>query len=192
MKKIGRVEDDGSIRVYAWVYEALKGIQTPPEPPPPTPDPDEGDRALESATVAGNSDRGIHGWPVTATLVEVLVFPGLIDFPCYQDPTWPEYQTGTGSIPIVGNVWFMAKLAGQWHAGTVDWLKPRQHSKTLDVPEEHVDTAHALPTFIKEGPLGSYVPTEGDECGLFVSSVARNGHQTVNERSNVILFSWTY
>ena len=196
MKKIAEwvTLHEGTVDVLVpeWVYEGLQRLLTPDLPPPPPPDPDEGETALKTAVIPSNSNNQIAKWDITATLSEVRVLPGLIDFPLYQDPPWPEYQTAPGKIPIVGNLWFGAKIAGKWHFGTVDWLRPRQASKTLDVPDEHVDTAHALHTFIKRGALGNYIPKKGDECGWLVSSVARNGHVTTRERSNVILARWPY
>lgn len=205
MKKVAELKNEAghvtSVSISEWLYEGLERLLTPDPPPPPPPPPDEGEKALKTAVIPSNSNNQIAKWDVTATLVEVEVTPGRIGFPFYQDPSWPEYQTrkpGTngpndpGSIPIVGNIWFGAKIDGQWHFGTVDWLKPGQQDKSLDVPKEHVDTAHALHTFIKRGVLGNYIPKKGDECGWLVSSVARNGHTTTRERSNVILVEWPY
>lgn len=187
MKRIGEIRDGNQLYVKDWVYEVLEALADSPEPPPPPPDTDEGERALESATVASNSAQDIAGWPVAVDLDHVEVMWNRIRFPYSPTGEWPLYD---GSV--VGNLWFMAELNGQWHAGTVDWLRPHQKDKTLDVPLEHETTAEALPTFIKAGPLGSYVPKKGDKCGMFVSSIARNGRTTVDERSNVILLDWPY
>lgn len=182
-------------RLGASVDTQFKALIALLDGEPPPPDPDEGERALRSAVIASNADRRIAKWDVTADLEFVTVTPGRIVFPyTVSGEPWPIWKGSDPDKPVVGNIWFGAKLDGQWHFGTVDWLRPHQKDKTLDVPEKHIDTAHALPTFIKAGPLGSYVPRMGDECAILVSSIARNGGHTVDQRSNVILppDGWPY
>jgi hypothetical protein len=190
MKRFGKLEADGSIRILEAIYEALMGAQDDDPPDPPIPDPDEGDRALEGAVVTSNSADDIWEWDVVLDLEGVYVTPGRIVFP-FSGPEMPIYNPEDDN-PIVGNLWFGAKLGGDWHFGTVDWLRPHQSDKRLDVPGTHRNTAEALPTFIKSGPLGVYVPSRGDECAILVSSVARNGLHSIDIRSDVILFAWPY
>lgn len=178
-------------RMTTSVDTQMKALVALLDDVPPPGNGEDGELALREAAIASNADRRIAKWDVTADLQDLRVYWNRIVFPYDQSPPWPVFDPDA-ERPVVGNLWFMANLQGMdgWYAGTVDWIRPHQKDKRLDVPEKHIDTAHALPTFIKEGPLGSYVPGIGDPCGFLVSSIARNGLNTVNERSNVLLFDW--
>lgn len=173
--------------IWGAIEDEFSELESKLDGEPPTPRDDGGEVALEEARIAGNSAVGVYRWPITADFRIRAVVPEHIWFDF--DADWPERNVYGG--PVRANVWFMAKIGGQWHAGTFDWIKENT-KKTLGVPDEHVDTAHALASHVKRGVLATYAPTKGDRCGLFVSSLARNGVTSVNERSNVVLFDWDY
>ena len=172
--------EDTIENVFDWLRNRLD--DDTPDPPD-----DDGEAALKGAAINSKSNRRVSRWPITVDCRLMAVVPEYIWFKFESD--WPDKIVYGG--PVHANVWFMAYINGEWHAATLDWVRENT-KKELGVPGEHPDTASALASHIKKGPLASYAPRQGDKCGLFVSSLARDGYTTVNERSNVILFDWPY
>ena len=142
---------------------------------------------LSSATVASNSDQGIANFKVTSAVTNVTISRSLI---CI-------YHTKAGQWPVrdglEGNPWVAAFLDGKLHAGTYEFLRPGQVCKALGVGAGGGPTiAHELGPHIKAGPLAQWIPKLGETVYLWVSTLARLGQSTSNERAEPVATTWPY
>lgn len=83
---------------------------------------------------------------------------------------------------IEGNPWIIAQVNGQWYAATYEWLRSGQVTKGI--------TAENIGPHTKRPPLEAWRPVPGEQVGFLVSTPARDGQRTANERSNIVKASW--
>lgn len=113
-------------------------------------------------------------WRETIRLDGIEVFGGKIRFPFRKNGAWQTITQPDGSTSV-GHLWVMQLVSGQFYASTIDWLRSAdQQSK--DFPGVMLGN-HLL------SPMGL---KSGESYGFFVSTVARNGKRTSDERSNVV------
>ncbi len=131
-----------------------------------------------SDAISPGSIRYLHAdvssWPVTSSL-SVSIGGGTVSMPYDKANVWPA----VGGLNA--NPWIIVNVDGQWTAGTFEWFRKGQTSKPMKV----VEGGH-----IKVAPLNNFRPVSGETYGWMVSSLARDGKRTVNERTNIVMARW--
>jgi hypothetical protein len=122
----------------------------------------------------------IGKWAVTSTLTDVEIGKDSITLDHSKAGQWPVYDFG--GVAVEGNPWVLVNRGGTWYAATYDWLRPGQVTKQV--------SASDIGASIKAEPLASWTPQPGETVGFMVSTIARNGDRTSNERSNVVFTKW--
>lgn len=119
-------------------------------------------------------------WKVTSQLTGVKIDSDSITLDHTKSGKWPVYNfNGTA---VEGNPWVFVNRGGTWYAATYEWLRPGQTEKGV--------TAADIGKNIKVEPLASWRPQPGEQVGFMVSTIARNGDRTANERTNVVMTTW--
>jgi len=128
-------------------------------------------------------DADVLGWAQTASL-NASVNGGTVSLAYDKAGSWPTAQTrASNGGPLNANCWVVANINGQWYAGTFDWLRTGQQSKTASA----VTGANG---HIVGAPLNGWRPTSGETLGFMVSTPARSSERTINERSNISVTTW--
>ena len=146
--------------------------------PTATPVPESGSSAGFPAEIDGPIQwlhTDVSSWPQTASL-SASVGGGSISMPYSKAKVWPAVDG------VNANPWVIAKVNGQWYAGTFEWLRHGQTAKPMSVLS---GGGH-----IKVAPLSSWRPRSGERIGLMVSGLARTTMRNVKERSNVVMVTW--
>ena len=122
----------------------------------------------------------VSGWSQTASLSGVAVSGNTITLNYDRANTWPGASTSGGS-GLNANAWVFVNLNGQWYAGTWEWMRTGQTTKfKRAVNGDHIGVA----------PLSSWSPVSGETYGFMVSGLARGSARNVQERSNVVMYTW--
>ena len=133
---------------------------------------------LRTAIVAINSNRGIADFKVTSTVTNVTISTSQI---CI-------YHTKAGGWPVKdgveGNPWVAAFVGGKLNIGTYEWLRPGQICKSI--------TKANIGPHIKHGTLAGWRPAKGETVYFFVSTHARLGVTSSNERADPYAIVWPY
>jgi hypothetical protein len=124
--------------------------------------------------------RNVSQWPVTSQLTDVRIGAEKITLEHTRSGRWPTLKTESGEIE--GNPWVFVNRGGQWYGATYEWLRKGQVTKNISGDE--------LGAYTKKEPLTSWTPQPGELVGFMVSTPARTGESTVNERSNVVTVRW--
>lgn len=120
----------------------------------------------------------VAGWPVTSHL-SVSIGGGSVNLNYDAARSWPTRNVqGTAAN---ANPWIFVNRGGTWYAATWEWLRPGQTAKPMGV----VNGAH-----IKVSPLNNFRPVSGETYGWMVSTLARGGERTINERTNIVMATW--
>jgi len=128
-------------------------------------------------------DANVSGWPVT-TQLNARVSGSSIMLPYDKASSWPIAKTrANNGGPLVGNVWIFVNRGGTWYAATWDWMRPGQTSKSTSA-------VRGTGGHIRSAPLNTFTPRSGETYGFMVSTPARSGERTINERSNVSMVVW--
>ena len=86
-----------------------------------------------------------------------------------------------GDVIVNANPWVFANLGGSWYAATFEWMRPGTTSKArYAVNGDH----------IKQPPLASWSPSQGEELYFMVSGLARSSSRNQQERTNLIKITW--
>lgn len=105
---------------------------------------------------------GVGRWPATSTVASAA-----IDHE--HQKTTVRHSMG-GRWPVKGetegNAWIVRMVSGRWVASTYEWLRPGRSVCDIDVAD--------------------FGLRAGMEIGLFVSTHARVGQRTIDERSNIV------
>ena len=119
----------------------------------------------------------VSGWPVTSTITGVDVGQSSVTIEHTKAGQWPVYDLQGAAVE--GNPWIFVNRDGQWLASTYDWLRPGQTEKSVSASD------------IAENARDERLePRPGELVGFMVSTIARNGDRTSNERSNIVLTTW--
>lgn len=146
-----------------------------PEPEaPPTATPAAGDQLDPNIVTYLHAD--ISNWAVTSVVNNVEITGSNICIDHTKAGQWPEIDF------VEGNPWVFANIDGQWYGGTYEWLRPGQICKGI--------TADTIGGHVKEHPMEDWVPRSGELVGFAVSTHARFGGVSSNERSNIVLVIW--
>ncbi len=127
-------------------------------------------------------DPDISSWPRTASL-NAFIANGVLKLQNDKVDTWPGSIEARGGGAINGVAWVFVNVNGTWHAATWEWLRKGQHEKL-------VQWVKGTEGHIHHPPLSTWVPRSGETYGFMVSTPARGGVRTINERSNVSLVRW--
>lgn len=151
--------------------------------------------SIDENSIIWDENSGVGSWPVTGTLSGISTDSESIYFNYDKADSWPPVYydflncsptggslNGQECAPTVGNIWVIAWRNGAWHASTFDWLRVGQQNKLLD------NLLGADGTL--RGELGNFAPRVGELYGFVVTSVARNGAQGINERTNIVSYYW--
>lgn len=120
----------------------------------------------------------VANWTVSSQVTKISISRSQICIFHTKQGAWPVFSS------VEGNPWVIAKVNGRWYAGTYEWLKPGQACKGI--------TADNIGGHIKQAPLANWRPRLGEEVYFFVSTIARFGDRTSNERSNAKRTIWPY
>ena len=138
----------------------------------------DGEKLLRAAKVTDYDAQSIADWPITSDLNNFHVGPGVIRMGHTMHEHWPRKIVWGGLV--YGNVWLVA----QGWAATWDWVRRATYEKYL--------SGEDLQRHIKAGGLDRWAPKEGEEVAFFISTLARYGQRTIDERSNVRVIRWPY
>jgi hypothetical protein len=122
----------------------------------------------------------VTNWPITSKITDVEIGSDSITIDHTKAGKWPTFNYG--GIEIEGNPWVFVNRNGRWYGATYDWLRPGQTEKAV--------TGNDIGENIKAEPLATWTPQPGELVGFMVSTPARDGNRTSNERSNVVMTRW--
>ena len=126
----------------------------------------------------------IGAWPIVCEL-EDAVAPSParrgFRFP-WRNPGWPSVLVPGVGPGLVGNVWLIVEIDGQWCAATFEWLRFPEQGEEDEAPLSERDDQ------IRDGRWLTWDPAEGELVGLMVSCPARDSTRTREERSAI---AWT-
>ena len=121
----------------------------------------------------------VSGWKETGNLSSVKVSGGMITLNYDKARSWPGKNHAGANVNA--NPWIFVYRDGTWYAGTWEWLRHGQTSKSV----RSVNGDH-----IKKSPLNSFSPRSGERYGFMVSGLARDKARNVRERTNVVMYTW--
>jgi len=130
----------------------------------------------------------ISQWRETGRL-EIVEQDGANDGPLcmrFTEPGWPDWPFfGDPNFGVYANMWFFAKINGQWYGGAGEWLyrggsscKIGQGTRTMG-PDSGFGP-----------PVNTWAPRVGELVGWMVTAAARRGARTVEERTQVVVQPW--
>jgi hypothetical protein len=122
----------------------------------------------------------VSQWPVTSKITDVRIGADSIAISHTRSGQWPTLNYN--GVAVEGNPWVFVNRGGKWYAATYEWLRPGQTTKNV--------SARDIGANIKVEPLASWQPRPGELVGFMVSTPARDGNRTSNERTNVVLTTW--
>jgi len=98
----------------------------------------------------------------------------------FKAPDWPSKEVY--GVQVYANPWVAAKIGGRWQCATWEWMRRGGESKrSAAVAGDHVKRA--------DWPNG-WRPASGERLWFFVSSLARHGQRTVNQRTGWAEVTW--
>jgi hypothetical protein len=127
-------------------------------------------------------DMDISGWPITTSL-NPHVSGGVLWLENDKENVWPDGVEARGGGGCNANAWIFVKVDGTWYAATWEYLRRGGHHKQaawLKGGDGHISSP----------PLSTWYPRSGETYGHMVSTLARGGYRTIDERSNVALHTW--
>ena len=130
-------------------------------------------------------------WPQTATIgaVEQDGNPNTGGVMCISFSTTHDWPTipflGDPTVQIYANQWYFANINGQWYGGPAEYLREGRG---------FCKSGQGTNTIGPDGgwtePMRSWRPRVGELVGYMMSTPARAGHRSIDERSNVVLQPW--
>ena len=156
---------------FTQVFKKKKPEPTP-DPVIPTPIPEPIDL---SQVIWLNHD--VFTWKRTSTLRSVSTTHNKIslDYDCAR--VWP----GDAKENLNANPWIFIKKDNRGYAATWEWMRYGQTQKfKRAVAGDH----------IKRDPFRDWTPIKGTEYGFMVSGLCRDHRRNVEERTNIVMFTW--
>ena len=176
-------------QTYYWrvtARDAANGVSSPPS----TSRTFITSQAIDLSKVVYLKSPNVSAWPETGTLTIVeqdgSAAAGGPMCMSFTDPGWPDVPFfGDPKFGVFANQWYFANIGGIWYGGAGEWLyrgvgscKAGQGTKSIG-PDSGFGP-----------PFSTWVPKPGELVGFMVSSVARAGMRSVDERTNVIVQPW--
>lgn len=123
----------------------------------------------------------IASWPATSTVTGVRINRLSICVYHTKQGSWPAaFSNG-----VMGNIWVVANIGGQWYAGTTEWVRRGDPcTGQLD------GGSYEIAAYTKRPPLSGWRPKKGEVFYMFVSTPARDATRTIDERSNAYRVVW--
>lgn len=139
----------------------------------------------------------ITKWKIDSDLYMVDVRPGYIEQRHTRELMWDHiYTSPEGDVGVNANPVVIARVNGQWHGATYEWIAPTRGEgtrKTMGVPDSSPDTARALGPHIKDGPLAHWRPKRGEEVYFLTATPCRHGFRgPKNRRTQAVKVIWPY
>jgi hypothetical protein len=144
-----------------------------------------------SSAIAG-APQDIASWPQTATINVVeqdgnASTGGLMCISFTISDNWPSIPYfGDPTVPIYANQWYFAHINGQWYGGPGEYLRADRPS--------FCKTGQGTNSIGPDGgwtqPMASWAPQAGELVGYMISTPARAGMRSINERSNIVVQPW--
>lgn len=167
-----------------------KGAEAPSDTAPPGEEVDE--EEADSSPAPSGKDQvpsdlaGVHwlhsdvsDWKESGNLRSVKVSGGTITLNYDKARSWPGVSVS--GVSVNANPWIFVYQDGNWYAGTWEWLRHGQTSKSASsVAGDH----------IKKQPLSGFRPKSGTVYGFMVSGLARDKTRNVKERTQVVMYRW--
>ena len=134
----------------------------------------------------------VASWRQTGTITKVeqdgnVNGDGPICIEFTTTETWPSIgYFEDPSVPIYANQWYFANINGQWYGGPAEYLRSDRPSfcKTGQA------TDHIGPDGSWTGPMANWAPRPGELVGFMMSTPARAGMRSNNQRSNIVVKPW--
>jgi len=121
----------------------------------------------------------VSGWAQTGNLRSVTVTGGAISLDYDKAKVWPGKNHSGANVNA--NPWIFVNVGGTWHAGTFEWFRTGQTAKAVKtVAGDH----------IQQPPLNRFRPKSGERYGFMVSGLARDSARNVQERTQVVMYTW--
>src|SRR5262249_53005227 len=130
-------------------------------------------------------------WPQTATITAVeqdgnASTGGVMCISFSTTDNWPTIPfLGDPTVQIYANQWYFANINGQWYGGPAEYLREGRG---------FCKSGQGTNTIGPDGgwtePMRSWVPRVGELVGYMMTTPARAGHRSIDERSNVVLQPW--
>jgi hypothetical protein len=185
------IEGDKSAGM-AWTWLKSDGWKTPSSGTPTVPS-TTGTTPLNNPYIPTSSTpfdlsqvtwlhENVSSWPVTSALSNVSIAGNKVNLSHSKAGNWRVLEGSNGGADVEANAWVFVERNGRWYGATWEWLRPGQTTKTMP--------ASAFGSHIKREPLASWAPQPGERIGFMVSTPARDGRRTTNERSNIVMTTW--
>jgi hypothetical protein len=128
-------------------------------------------------------DADVSGWAQTASL-RASISGGTLNLNYNQASQWPSASVrAKDGSSLNANPWVIVNVNGTYYGATFEWLKTGQTSKPTAV-------VTGSGGHIVQPPLNTFRPVSGQQYGFMVSTAARGGARTINERSNISVLTW--
>jgi hypothetical protein len=88
-------------------------------------------------------------------------------------------------VQIYANQWYFANIGDQWYGGPAEHLR---HGRGFCKSGQGTNTIGPDGGWTE--PMRSWRPRVGELVGYMMSTLARAGHRSIDERSNVVLQPW--
>ncbi len=175
--------DGFGIEVRSTIRVEVRNPPTTPPPPPPGSGVDEIDP--RSITWLSGVSTDVTNWAITSRVTSVDQSGDTVCVYHTKAGQWPLVSIDNNPPNLEGNMLIVVNIGGQWYGATFDWLRQGQTCKDVTAAEYGRDQ-------IRVAPLDASWPgpRAGDMIGLLVSTPARYGVRTINERSNIVLIRW--
>jgi len=136
--------------------------------------------------VSPMDDEGVTKWPIKSEITSIYVDGGQTCLDHTMNGKWPMiiFEPPDGG-PLEGTHIIFASIGGQIYGGVYDYYRPGQTCKGTNKWQYGEEQ-------IRSAPMGSWVPAQGEIVGFMVSTPARGGYNTINERSYVKAFVFPY
>jgi len=119
----------------------------------------------------------VSAWRETGNLRSVNVSGGTITLDYDKADVWPNHSGKN----VNANPWVFVNVGGTWYGATFEWFRRGQTSKAVyTVAGDH----------IKKAPLNGFRPRSGERYGFMVSGLARDNARNVQERTQVVMYTW--
>jgi hypothetical protein len=146
--------------------------------------------AIDLSKVMYLMSPNVSTWPPTGVLeiVDQDGNPAQGGYMCmkFTDPGWPDVPFfGDPTFGVFANQWYFANIGGTWYGGAGEWLY-----RGVGTCKGGQSTTGIGPDSGFGPPFSSWVPKAGELVGFMVSSVARRGLRSVDQRTNVVVQGW--
>jgi len=130
-------------------------------------------------------------WPVTATIGAVEqdgnpATPGNMCISFSTSVDWPNIPFfGDPSVPVWANQWYFANIGGKWYGGPGEYLRAergfcKSGQRTNEIGPDGGWTS----------PMREWAPRPGELVGFMMSTPARSGMRSTDQRSNIVVQPW--